>query len=117
MTQAPSTSASPPPAAAPSAGTMGTFHAFRYRNYRLLWIGDLFTAAAQWIQQTVVGWVVYDLTSSGGTLGAVNLMRSIPILLFSPAAGVATDRMSQNRIIAISQLAMCALTMIVALDI
>ena len=60
---------------------MGTFHAFRYRNYRLLWLGDLSTSAGMWIQQTVMGWVVYDLTGSGGILGAVNLMRTIPILL------------------------------------
>lgn len=94
--------------------SIGTFYAFRYRNYRLQWTGDLFTSAAQWIQQTVVGWLVYDLTGSGSTLGAVNLMRSVPILLFSPAAGAATDRIPRSRIIAWSQVAMFALTFIVA---
>ena len=96
---------------------MGTFHAFRYGNYRLLWLGDLATSAGMWIQQTVMGWVVYDLTGSGGVLGAINLMRTIPILLFSPAAGAATDRLPQNRIIAVSQFFMFVLTFLVALDI
>ena len=90
------------------------FHAFRYRNYRLQWTGDLFTSAAQWIQQTVVGWLVYDLTGSGRMLGSVNLMRSVPILLFSAAAGAATDRIPRNRIIAWSQLAMAVMTFFVA---
>lgn len=98
------------------AASIGTFHAFRYRNYRLLWLGDLFTAAAQWIQQTVMGWVVYDLTGSGSILGSVNLMRSLPILLFSPAAGVATDRFAQNGIIAVSQALMAAFTLLLAFD-
>lgn len=95
---------------------IGTLYAFRYRNYRLLWVGDVFTAAAQWIQQTVIGWLVYAITGSGTTLGAVNLMRSVPILLLSPAAGTATDRYSRNRIIAISQIAMAVLTTLVAID-
>ena len=63
------------------------------------------------------GWVVYDLTGSGGVLGAINLMRSVPILLFSPAAGAATDRMRQNRIIAVSQFCMFVLTFLIAFDI
>jgi MFS family permease len=94
--------------------TISTFYAFRYRNYRLQWTGDLFTSAAQWIQQTVVGWLVYDLTGSGQILGSVNLMRSVPILLVSPLAGAATDRIARNRIIAWSQLAMAIMTFLLA---
>ena len=94
--------------------TIGTFYAFRYRNYRLQWTGDLFTSAAQWIQQTVVGWLVFELTDSGTILGAVNLMRSVPILLFASTAGAATDRYPRNRIIAWSQVAMALLTFAVA---
>jgi MFS family permease len=43
-------------------------------------------------------------------------MRTIPILLFSPTAGVAIDRVPRNRIIAISQFAMFVLTFVVAID-
>lgn len=108
--------ADPPRDQAAAPERMGTFHAFRYRNYRLLWIGDLSTSAGMWIQQTVMGWVVYDLTGSGGTLGAVNLMRTIPILFFSAIAGVATERAPRNRIIAVSQLSMCVLSVLIAVD-
>ena len=94
---------------------LGTFQAFQYRNYRFLWIGDLFTAAAQWIQQTSVSWIVYDFTGSGSVLGAINAMRLIPTLLISPIAGVATDRLHRNRIIAASQLAMFFMTFILAI--
>lgn len=97
------------------SGGLGTFQAFQYRNYRFLWIGDLFTAAAQWIQQTSVSWVVYDMTGSGSVLGAINAMRLIPTLLISPIAGVATDRLHRNRIIATSQLAMFFMTFILAI--
>jgi MFS family permease len=56
------------------------------------------------------------MTGSGSILGAVNLMRTIPILLFSPAAGVATDRVPRNRIIAVSQFCMFVLTFMVGID-
>ena len=95
---------------------IGTLYAFRYRNYRLLWAGDVFTAAAQWVQQTAVTWVVLILTGSGTLTSTVNLMRSIPILVLSPVAGTMSDRVSRNRIISISQLIMAALTTIVAID-
>jgi MFS family permease len=98
-----------------STEVVGTFYAFRYVNYRLLWVGDLFTAAAQWIQQTTMSWVVYDLTGSGSLLGAVNAARLIPTLFCSPIAGTTTDRVSRNRIIAISQLGMFVVTFLLAL--
>ena len=95
---------------------IGALYAFRYRNYRLLWTGDVFTAAAQWIQQTAITWVVYALTGSGSLTGTVGLMRSIPILFLSPVAGTTSDRVSRNRIISVSQLIMATLTLIVAFD-
>ncbi len=92
----------------------GTFHAFRYPNYRLLWLGNAFTATAQWVQNTTMGWVVYDLTGSGSMLGAVNGMRIIPTLVLSPVAGVVTDRFSRNRVIAVSQVALFTFTFALA---
>jgi MFS family permease len=116
-TRTASSESTPIPPAEPSASEyVGTFHALRYRNYQLLWVGGLFTAAAQWIQQTVLGWVVYDMTGSGSILGAMNLMRMLATVLFSPAAGVATDRLSRNRIIGVTSLAMALMTFIVAID-
>jgi MFS family permease len=95
---------------------IGTFHGFRYRNYQLFWAGHLLTAAAMWTQQTVLGWVVYDRTGSGSILGAMNLMRMLSLILFSPAAGVASDRMSRNRIVGVTSLTMGVLTFVVAVD-
>ncbi len=95
---------------------IGTLYAFRYRNYRLLWAGDVFTAAAQWIQQTAVTWVVYALTGSGSLTGTIGLMRAVPILLLSPVAGTTSDRVSRNRIISVSQMIMAVLTLIIAFD-
>lgn len=104
-----------PPETADQEENIGTFHAFRYGNYQLLWVGTLFTSAAQWMQQTALGWVVYYLTGSGQALGGINLIRIIPTLFFSPFAGVVSDRFDRNRIIGTTQLIMFVLTFLVAL--
>jgi MFS family permease len=94
-----------------------TFEAFQYRDYRLLWIGNLCTTIAVWIQTTTMSWVAYTLTGSGRTLGLVNGIRTIPTLLITPLAGLAVDRFNRNRIIAVSQLSLFAFTFLLAVDI
>jgi len=66
------------------------------RDFRLLLIGTTLSNAAQWIQQVTLGWLVYDLTSSGTMLGSINLVRSAATLGLAPAAGVAIDRVSRR---------------------
>ena len=99
----------------PEPARLGTFHAFSIPNYRLLWVGNAFTSVAMWIQQTTMGWVVYDLTSSGSILGSVNGVRLIPSLLLNPVAGIVADRYSRNRIIAVSQLCLFFFTFTIAM--
>jgi MFS family permease len=94
-----------------------TFEAFRYRDYRLLWIGNLCTTIAVWIQTTTMSWVAYDLTGVGSTIGIVNAMRTFPNLVVTPIAGVAVDRFDRNKIIAMSQLSLFAFTFLLAADI
>jgi MFS family permease len=93
------------------------FEAFRYRDYRLLWIGNLCMTIAVWIQTTTMSWIAYSLTGTGSTIGVVNAMRMIPTLLMSPIAGVAVDRFNRNKIIAFSQVSLFAFTFLLAVDI
>ena len=74
----------------------GTFRSLKYRDYRLLWIGTLFTSSGQWIQQITVGWLTYELTNSAFLLGAVNGFRALPLLFFAPLGGVAADRIDRK---------------------
>lgn len=111
------TTAEPVPEVTSHEEAIGTFHAFRYFNYRLLWIGDLFTAGAQWMQQVTVSWVVYILTGSSGMVGSVNLMRAVATLVFSMPAGSATDRLGRNRVIAWSQVLMLTATLLIGFDV
>jgi len=52
-----------------------TFAAFRHRNYRLFFSGQLVSVIGTWMQQVALGWLVYDLSNSAFTLGAVRFSR------------------------------------------
>lgn len=102
------------PAAEPAPESIGALHAFRYRNFRILWVGNAFSAIAMWVQQTTVGYVVFDLTGSGSILGLTNGVRIIPAVLGTPLAGVAVDRLNHKAIMLASQLVLVLSTLGIA---
>src|SRR4051794_5205240 len=87
------TSPSGGPVMEPIGGVLGwaarspTFEAFRFREFRLLWLGQLGSAMGQWMDQVTRGWLMYDLTGSALQLGLISALRFFPILLLSPLAG------------------------------
>jgi MFS transporter, DHA1 family, staphyloferrin A biosynthesis exporter len=91
-----------------------TFDSLRYRDYRLLWFGTLFSSSGQWIQQVSLGWLTYALTGSPFLLGAVNGLRSVPLLILGPFGGVAADRLERRRLMLATQLFLMAITAIFA---
>ena len=92
----------------------GTFRSLKYRDYRLLWIGTLFTSSGQWIQQITVGWLTYELTNSAFLLGAVNGFRALPLLFFAPLGGVAADRVERKLLMQLTQVGLLIATAIMA---
>src|SRR6266508_2570353 len=84
-------------------GEVGSFHAFRYRDFRFLWLGSAFQSAAMWIQLTTMGWLSYDLTGSGGLVGAVSSVGNLSTPFVAPFSGLASDRFSRNLVVAVSQ--------------
>jgi MFS family permease len=74
----------------------GAFAALDLPNFRWLLLGTTLSNGAQWIQQVTLSWLVYDLTTSGASLGVLNLVRSVATLGLAPVAGVAIDRFSRR---------------------
>ena len=90
---------------------IGTFQALGVRDYRLLWVSNLFGSAGMWIQMVTLGWLAYDMTGSGTILGAMNGMRAIPVLLLAPLAGVAVDRLNRRTLMIGLQLVLIPIIM------
>ena len=64
----------------------------RYRDYRLIWLGQSSHAAALWMEQTARPLLVLAITDGSAVhLGGVVAMRTLPSLLFGVWAGVVSD--------------------------
>lgn len=85
-------------------GRLRIFEALRYREYRLIWFGQIFASMATWMDQVARGWLLYELTNSTLQLGLIRGVQAIPILLLSPLAGSAADRYSRKNQILVAQI-------------
>jgi MFS family permease len=72
--------------------------ALAHRDLRLLLTGMLVSMAGSWAYNVALLAVVYDRTGSLAWVGAATLGRFIPMLLFSPYAGVVADRFERVRV-------------------
>ncbi len=65
-------------------------------HFRLFFFGQLVSLIGSWMQGVAQQWLVYDMTGSGLSLGAVSFAQNLPVLLLSPAAGWVADRFSRK---------------------
>jgi len=79
------------------------FEALRYREYRLIWYGQLFASMGTWMDEVTRGWLIYELTDSAVQLGLVRGVQAIPFLLLAPLAGSAADRYSRKTQLMVAQ--------------
>ena len=96
------------------AGKGGTFRSLRHRNYRLLWIGTLFSSSGLWLQQVTLNYLAFALTGSSMVVGLASGARSLPLLALGPVGGVMADRYDKKRLMMSTQLAQLLLTFIFA---
>ncbi|MFV0307568.1 MAG: MFS transporter, partial [Desertimonas sp.] len=59
-----------------------------------------------WMQRVAQDWLVLALTGSAGALGLTTGLQFLPIVLFSPFAGVVADRYAKRRVLSITQFAL-----------
>ncbi len=79
------------------------FSALRHYRYRLFFGGQAISLFGWWIHMVAFGWVVYDLSDSEFTLGLINFMGAIPVLLLSVFAGAFADRVPKLKILFTTQ--------------
>lgn len=90
------------------------FRAFRYRNFRIFFIGQGISLIGTWMQAIAMSWLVYRLTSSVFLLGLVGFSSQIPMFIFGPFAGVMVDRFNRHRILILTQTLSMVLALILA---
>jgi MFS family permease len=95
-----------------------SFVALRHRNFRLLWIGLLFSFTGSFMQSAAILWHVSLLVApdqKGLALGIVGLVRVIPIVVFSMISGVVADAWNRRRLMLFTQTAAALVALTLAM--
>ncbi|MCH8308996.1 MAG: MFS transporter [Chloroflexi bacterium] len=77
-----------------------TFESFRYRNFRYLWATTLFSSGGFWMQQIVIGWLMYNITQSAFLTTLAMGLDALPILLVGPVGGLLVDSWDRRKLLA-----------------
>ena len=83
------------------------FVAFQHRNFRLIWIGLLFSFTGSMMQNAALLWQVSLLVppdKKGLALGLVGLVRVVPIVVFSLISGVVADAWDRRKLMLFTQI-------------
>lgn len=79
--------------------------ALRTRDFRIFFIAALISNTGGWMQSAALPYVVYELTSSNGGVGATGFFQYIPIMVAGAAGGWMADQFDRKRMLVITQLA------------
>jgi len=90
----------------PARARASPFAALAYRDFRLLWLGQLVSQAGTQMQTVTINWHIYVLTGSALALGLTGLMRVVPVVAFSLVGGVFADAHDRRRVMLVTQSAM-----------
>src|SRR5436190_11811976 len=91
-----------------------TFSAFKHRNFRLYFSGQLISFTGSWMTTTAQGWLVYQLTGSKALLGIVAAAASAPMLVFATLGGWIADRYPKRSVIVCTQISSMILSFAMA---
>jgi len=91
------------------------FAAFKYREFRLMWLGACTSTIGTWMQKAAQSWLVLELSRSKFLLGLDSFLGEIPILLLSLLGGVASDRFDRRKLLIASQVGQMTTALLLAL--
>jgi MFS family permease len=77
----------------------------RHRDFRLLWIGEVFSETGSSITLVAVYIQVYLLTGSAAAVGAIGIVQLVPLMAASLFGGPIIDRHDRRRLLFLAQLA------------
>ena len=92
-----------------------TFASFRYRNFTILWMGQITNAGALWLEIVARPLLVLAITGSAAQLGLVMGVRTAAALLFGLLAGVVADNFKRRTVLLAAQGATFITSLIFAL--
>lgn len=77
--------------------------AFRHRNYRLFFAGQLTSLVGTWMQQVAQAWLVLQITNDPFVLGLVTALAFLPVLVLGLFGGVIADALPKRQTLIVTQ--------------
>jgi MFS family permease len=77
--------------------------AFRHRNYRLFFAGQLISLVGTWMQQVAQSWLVLQLTHDPLMLGIVSALAFLPVLVLGLFGGLIADSLPKRQTLIATQ--------------
>ena len=77
--------------------------AFRHRNYRLFWFGQLISLVGTWMQAVAQDWLVLQLTNNPFDLGLVAAVQFTPVMVLGLFGGLIADHLPKRRTLIATQ--------------
>lgn len=92
-----------------------TFQAFENRGFARLWLANCLLYSARWMQLTLLGWFVLELTDSPWLVALVGFFSSAPMLALGLVGGILADVMHRQRLLLITQGTNCLFSLLLTL--
>ncbi len=89
--------------------------AFRHRNFRLFWTGQLVSLIGTWMQAVAQGWLVLQLTHDPVVLGLLGAVQFLPVLVLGLFGGVVADAVPKRPALVVTQSSAGILALILGL--
>jgi MFS family permease len=83
--------------------------AFRHRNYRLFYGGQLVSLIGTWMQSVAQSWLILSLTGDAIYLGLVVVAQFTPVLVLGLFGGLIADALPKRQTLIVTQTAMMLL--------
>ena len=79
------------------------FNAFRHRNYRLFWAGQLISLIGTWMQTVAQAWLVLQITNDPFALGLLSVAQFGPVMVLGLFGGVIADNLPKRQTLIATQ--------------
>lgn len=87
----------------------------RYRDFRLVWQGSVSEHLGEWMEIVAFMWLARQITPSPFLVSLIGFSRYIAMAVFPILGGIVADRMNRRRLLIISLLAACAISLTLSL--
>ena len=93
---------------------MAVLTPFRNETFRLLWLATLVSNLGGLVQSVGAGWMMTTLTSSHNMIALVQASSTLPIMIFSIAAGALADNFDRRTVMLIAQSGLMVVSLLLA---